>query len=680
MNVLLDKRAWLFSSKAYLAAVAALFIGLWGNLPRPYWAMSTVYIVIQPMLGGTRSRGLYRIVGTLIGAAGTVMLLPPLSQAPVLLSLALSLWLAGCLCISLLNRGPSAYVFLLASYTTAFIGFPAVTQPEGIFEVAVARSEEIIVGALCAVLVAALVFPSSMKAIITGRIGAWMDDAVAWCALVLRRDGHRDARRGRLAADLGQFEQLIVMASRDSTRHPQVHAQMRELRARMFELIPTLAGITDRLDTLHDHQALSAGITALIEDISAWQQQAEPTPGALDALRARTAALRPALTRDIDTLVGNSLLLRLDELLTLWDHCRRLQHDIATGHQPRRPVFGPAREPGFDTGIEQRYIDLPMVLFGALSAGATVFAYCLLWIWTGWPAGGLGAMMAAVGTAFFAGMDDPVPNIMKFLSGTVVACLIAGIYIFGVFPAVKDFSALVLVLAPVFLLLGLLVYRPATMLMGLIMLANMSTLLGLQSSYQADFQSYLNTAISMLLGLVFAVVMTRLFRSVGAEWSARRLVRAGWSLLADAAAGHGQQDRARFTGRMLDLLGLATPRLAATAEGSDLATVDLLEETRIGLNILQLRRARRELPEPSASNVDALLARITAHYRAQVEAGHRIAAPATLRDALDTSLSRLGGLPAGATRDAALLGLIGLRHGLFDRSTPQNQPLALASA
>ncbi|SEM21488.1 Uncharacterized membrane protein YccC [Pseudoxanthomonas sp. GM95] len=680
MNVLLDKRAWLFSSKAYLAAVAALFIGLWGNLPRPYWAMSTVYIVIQPMLGGTRSRGIYRIVGTVIGAAGVVAILPPLSQAPVLLSLALSLWLAACLCLSLLNRGPSAYVFLLASYTTAFIGFPAVTQPEGIFDVAIARSEEIIVGALCAVLVAALVFPSSMKSVITGRIGAWMDDAVSWCALVLRRDGHRDVRRGRLAADLGQFEQLIVMASRDSTRHPQVHAQMRELRARMFELIPTLAGISDRLDTLHGHHALSEALTTLMDDINAWLREPTPSPDTLASLRARIAALRPALTPDIIALVGNSLLVRLDELLTLWDDCRRLQHDIATGHEPRQPVFGPAPAPRFDTGIEQRHVDVPMILFGALSAGATVFVYCLLWIWTGWPAGGLGAMMAAVGTAFFAGMDDPVPNILKFLSGTVAACVLAGIYIFGIFPAVKDFGALVLVLAPLFLPLGLLVYRPATMLVGLIMLANMSTLLGLQSSYHADFQTYINTAVSMLLGLVFAIVMTRLFRSVGAEWSARRLVRSGWSLLADAAAGHGQQDRARFTGRMLDLLGLATPRLAATAEGSDLATVDLLEETRIGLNILQLRRARRELPEPSASNVDALLARIAAHYRAQADAGHLIDAPESLRDALDASLSRLGGLPAGATRDAALLGLVGLRHGLFHRGTPENQVLAVAAS
>ncbi|MEG1456446.1 MAG: alpha/beta fold hydrolase, partial [Comamonas sp.] len=45
--------------------------------------------------------------------------------------------------------------------------------------------------------------------------------------------------------------------------------------------------------------------------------------------------------------------------------------------------------------------------------------------------------------------------------------------------------------------------------------------------------------------------------------------------------------------------GLLAPRLAATPEGSDIASVDMLTEARIGLNILQLRRARHGLPPTS---------------------------------------------------------------------------------
>lgn len=678
MNILLDKRAWLFSAKAYMAAMAALFIGLWANLPRPYWAMATVYIVFQPMLGGTRSRGIYRIIGTLIGAVAVVAILPPLSQTPILLSLALSLWLSGCLCLSLLNRGPAAYVFLLASYTTALIGFPSVGEPEGIFMVAVARSEEIIVGSLCAVLVATLVFPTSMKALIIGRIRVWMDDAMAWCTLVLRRDGHRDARRGRLAADLGQFEQLIVMASRDSRRYPLIHAQMRELRARMLALIPTLAGITDRMQTLHVHHVLSTDIIALTEDINRWLRETEPSLAATEALRTRITALRPALTNDMDSLVGNSLLVRLDELITLWDACRRLQHDIASDQQPQQPRFGTRAKPTFDTGIEERHVDPIMLLFSAFSAGATVFAYCVVWITIGWQAGGMGAMMAAIGTAFFAGLDDPVPSLMRFFGVMLVVTTVAGIYLFGILPAVNDFGALALVLSVAFIPLGLLVYNPTTMLIGLLTLSQLATLLSLQGSYKTDFQTFINSSCSTLLGLLFAVLVTRLFRSVGADWTARRLVRQGWQLLADAAAGHGVQDRARFTGRMLDLLGLVTPRLAAAPDDSELATVDMLDEVRIGLNILQLRTARRELPAINAAGVDRLLEQISAHYRLQAERGTPQFASPTLVSDLDASLARLQALPAGPSRDETLLGLIGLRHFFAAKLAPDQRELAAA--
>lgn len=49
-------REWLFSAKTFAAAMIALYIGLALELPRPYWAMATVYIVSNPFVGATRSR------------------------------------------------------------------------------------------------------------------------------------------------------------------------------------------------------------------------------------------------------------------------------------------------------------------------------------------------------------------------------------------------------------------------------------------------------------------------------------------------------------------------------------------------------------------------------------------------------------------------------------------------
>ncbi len=50
-------RDWLFSGKAFLASMLALYIALAFDLPRPYWAMAAVYVVANPLAGATSSKG-----------------------------------------------------------------------------------------------------------------------------------------------------------------------------------------------------------------------------------------------------------------------------------------------------------------------------------------------------------------------------------------------------------------------------------------------------------------------------------------------------------------------------------------------------------------------------------------------------------------------------------------------
>ncbi len=661
-----DRQAWLFSLKAFAAAIAALYVGLAGNLSRPYWAMATVYIVMQPMLGPTRAKGVYRILGTLLAGAATLVMLPHLVETPLLLSAAMSLWLSGCLFLALLNRGPRGYAFLLAGYTAAFVGFPAVTAPDTIFDTVIARSEEIILGTLMAVLFASLVFPASVRPMLNARIGGWMTDAAHWCRQVLQR-GSAHVPRNRLAADLVQFESLIEFIRHDDPRHAGAAPVLEKLRERMLLLLPVLSSIADRLAALNagGHRVPEA-LPVLLEDISQWLEDVdEPSASRYAALRQRIAALKPEMDRDLDHLLLAGLLLRLEELVDLWQDCRAAQQSLQHGTLPRE-----SHRPGAMRRAKVRHIDYGMVSFSALSVGVALMAYCVLWILLGWEGGGNGAMMAAVTGAFFAAQDDPAPNMLAFLLWAVVASVLAGIYLFGIFPAIHDFGMLVLVLAPAFLLLGVMMHRPKTAMIGLMLTVNLTALMALQNVYSADMQKFVNNAVAMVIGIGFAVVMTRLFRSVGAEWSARRLVRQGWRTLAEAAKGHGPQDRQTFAAQMLDLLGLLAPRLAATPKGSDLASVDMLGEIRVGLNILQLRRARHGLPDASVEALNAILEEVAAHYRRQAAQRRPLPGPPQLREQLDRSLSRVGTLASGKPRDEALVGLIGLRYSLFPEQAP----------
>ncbi|WP_459567130.1 FUSC family protein, partial [Enterobacter hormaechei] len=79
------------------------------------------------------SRSLYRLVGTVAGASATVVIVPIFANMPILCSVVLTGWITFCLWLSLLERTPRAYAFVLAGYTASLIGFPAVSDPGGIF-------------------------------------------------------------------------------------------------------------------------------------------------------------------------------------------------------------------------------------------------------------------------------------------------------------------------------------------------------------------------------------------------------------------------------------------------------------------------------------------------------------------------------------------------------------------
>ena len=182
----IDRSALLFSVNCFTASVMALGIGFWLDLSRPYWSVLTVYIVSQPLAGAVRSKAIFRVIGTLLGAAFAVFTVPVLVNSPPLLSLALASWLGICLFISLLDRTPRAYVVMLAGYTAALIAFPTVNNPAQIFDVAVSRVEEIVLGILCATITHSLFFPRPVGFVLRQRLRSWLVDGDGWALDLLR--------------------------------------------------------------------------------------------------------------------------------------------------------------------------------------------------------------------------------------------------------------------------------------------------------------------------------------------------------------------------------------------------------------------------------------------------------------------------------------------------------------
>ena len=665
----------LFSAKSFASAMLALYLAQWIGLPRPFWALLTAYVVSQPLAGTVRSKALYRFCGTLAGSTATVLMVPALSNAPELLAGALALWVAACLYVSLLDRTPRAYIFMLAGYTAALIGFPSVETPQLIFDTAVARTEEILLGVSCATLIHSLVLPTGLTPSLIGLLDRTLGDARHWIDDLLRIDGQAFAHevdRRRLATDITQLRLLSTHVPFDTTHLAWTAGALRSMQDRVAALTPIFAAVEDRLQALQEAEgALAPDVRVVLGQTARWiEGSADDTSSLKQSLRSLGEAKHfSAWSRALRLALAT----RLEQLIDGWQACVQLRADIDLG---LAGAAMPARSS--PSSAQPLHLDRGMALLSAFAAFVAIVAACVFWMLTAWPMGSAAAMMAAVFCSFFASQDDPVPMIHGFLKFTLWSMPISAIYVLVLMPLVTDMASLALVCAPVFLVLGLFVARASTASAAMAMVFGVAGVLSAHDTGSSDFVSFLNSMTGQALGIVIAARTTRLVRSVGADWMARRIQRTTQRELAELAARRGDATRADdegFAARLLDRIGLIAPRVA---DADSSATRDALRDLRLGADIAALQDSLAELPLSTAHKIRALLAELAGALRARVAmpmpadnspllAKLDAGLTATLDASDEAAEKHLEGRSASRLATAAL---VGLRRNLFNVAPP----------
>ncbi len=660
-------REWSFSFKTFAASMLALWIALRIGLDRPYWAMASAYIVAQPLAGAMRSKAIYRFIGTIIGGIATLALVPNLVDAPVLLVAALSLWVGVCIYFAVLDRTPRSYVFLLAGYGAALMGFPSVDAPDAIWGVVLARAEEITLGIACTTVIGGLVFPVPLGPALLARIDNWIRDAATWglSALAGRAEDPETADpRRRVAADAVEIGQLASQLSYDTSHLQEATLPITLLQQRIILLLPALTGAAQRIAALRQAAGLPRRLESLLQRIARWVAAGRAADIAeADRLHAEIDALEPPVEAGMGwtAIMQSALLVRLGEVVDLAHDVMALRRQIAAGER-NLPALAVPR-----AGTEgwRQHHDHLMALHSAAAAVLATGLVCAFWIAAAWPEGAGAAALVAIACSFFAAQDDPAVNIIAFLYAAVIAILLDAVYLFAILPMVHDFGMLVVALAPTYLLLGVLAAMPATARAAGPIAFIAATQLALSSSYSADFAAYASGSIAAILGLATAAVVTRIVRSVGADWTARRLLRANHIAIARAAEMHQPMGRLVFAGRLLDRLSLIVPRLASAARGADDAAFATLTDLRVGINVVDMQRDAAELAGEVRTALDQVLEAVANHYR------HRAPEPPlpSLLEAIDRAILAVTGVPAALARPL-LKQLAGMRLILFPAAPP----------
>jgi uncharacterized membrane protein YccC len=647
---------------ANMAAVyAALWIAFRLDLSRPYWAVFTVFIVAKPISGAVRAKGVYRLAGTFVGAAMSVFLVPPLVQSPLLLSLAVSLWIGLCLFCALLDRTPRTYAFLLAGYSVAIVGLGTVNTPTAIFDVAVSRLEEISIGIVCAVLAHSVFFPRNFGDILRCKAEA---------ALAQSAQAASDALGSPPKAP--STRQIAAIASAVTELHT-LYAQIGYETSNVRRVPNVMAGLLDRISVILPRASLMA--RALMR-----RQTMGPVSDSLRATLDETASLLTAFAdgkkTDADEAIADleALSEMLDEEeqgestaleLLVVHHATGVLRSVQEGWVLAAALTDAEAAQGIAALLPANtnrplYRDKALALLSATAAAGATLAACGLWIWNAWPEGFVAAQFAAICCSLFATFDKPSKVVGMAVVAIIIALPVAAVYEFAILPQMDGFASLALALSPMLLFFSLL--QTNERLEGPALLLSVAFFGGLavQETFVSDFAAFVNSNLAEICGPLIAIAMLLVFRTIDPQWNARRIIRSAWYSIGRLARAAPKNPRA-WVLQMFDRMGLAASRLDLTAAGA--AERDLLRDFRVGLSIITLQELKDQLASTVRAKVEDTVLSLCEFYEDAelVSANHP---SPVLASKLDVLASALSGLPQSEDRLEGLVAVNGLRLDL----------------
>lgn len=622
-----EAHAWLFVGKSVLAIYLGAWLAMWLQLEQPSTTMITVAIVMHPHSGMVLAKSFYRTIGTLVGSLVGLALMSAFPQQRELFLLSLSLWVALCAGGALRYRNFMAYGFVLAGYTAAIVALPAIANPYGVFDSAVMRVSEVLLGIGVSALVSELVLPERLRPILRREARAHFAKFLAFLRGSTAGRIPRQAMQDAQLASVRAAVQLEDLRSSVIFEDPEVRLRSRRMRLlnqRYMAAATSFQSLHHLINRLQrgGRDAAATALIALYRPLAAaltppaghaGDDDLHALPPQLDAcvraLPGRAAALRQELSdaaacREFDT--GAALLARLvDELAAFV----ATEHALRTG----KPVKGGVEKVHFS-----RSSDLAGVGVAVLRTFLTMATLSVFWLASGWTFGANAMLLAAIFSGLMAASPNPVGSVLHTLVGYAAGMLGAAITVFALMPGGEGYTMLVASTLPLLLIGPYLATRDTLPGVGAGYTLGFVYILALKNPMVYAPEHFFNDAIAQLAGLGLSGAAFMLLPGLaGTGWQRRRQLRRLRALVWQAATEPLDGLLWRFESRSRDLLlqAVANTRPRSAESRTLLAWSLAVQET--GRALLELRQdvAGGELPAIARDVCEAAVRAVAALYR-----------------------------------------------------------------
>ncbi|MFT8808780.1 FUSC family protein [Gluconobacter sp.] len=422
-----------FTARVFLAIGIALFLAFMIQLESPMSTVTTVLIVANPTVGALVSKSVWRMTGTVIGAALSTAVMAMFVQSAVLYFMVLSAFVGLACMTATCLRYFRAYAAVLAGYTIIIVAVPAFTHPENIFMSAMMRVSDVALGIVVTAAVFMVTSPRRRQGTVDALSSAFRETlrhALVFHEGLMNRSGTQENLtaeplavegafrtlpqtlydgRQRLLGQLGRLGPAIEYAATDN---PDIHAGVRGYRLAVSRMTGLVASYHPYWRNLGAANPLSAPVHREIRDTlnqllalteaPGWIDRPESVLGCLDHALERLEFLErdatsPAVQASVDNV--RDILLQLRETV----------RDLSS---PKGPHVRVRVLP---------YLEWMSAIYNGLRGMLIAFLACMIWYITYFPTGPMMIMYVVAASSLLSTAPSAARASLPMAIGTALS-------------------------------------------------------------------------------------------------------------------------------------------------------------------------------------------------------------------------------------------------------------------
>lgn len=602
----IDAPVLIYMVKVIIAALLALWISMKLNLPDPRTAIFTVFIVMQPQSGLVFSKSYYRVLGTIAGVGMSLVIMGMFSQDPVWFIAFFALWIGLTTAAGFKYRNFQFYGFVLAGYTLCIVSLPVIETPLEVFDIAVSRFSEVVVGIMSATLISDIIFPRRLLDSLIASEQERFHNVLSTLAdsrSVFAPFDENNPSVSRFSSGVVGLNAVRINSSFESGSDQKERQHYSHLNHEYMNLSTTYHSLKSIVAPIEKTELMDALEYLYAPIVTALEIRPEGAVNPEDLNRMigelgkakqevqnRFEAERIRYGENDLYISAAYLIIRL--LNELHNHCATylslLKHRLSGAASKEL-----SRYVRFST-----HTDNVLVALAALRGSGVLLLTMMFWIWTAWPYATLTITMAVVIGLLLGTLPSPIDGVKDFFKGSVLALVFAAVYDFYLIPAyTSDLLTLGILLAPTLGFVGWMTTRPKLPIFSFGFVFMFMSQCALDPYYKIDPTKFLESSLAALTGVIFGGMAYLLVNFWSCALTQQRVSKILRRQIVSACDGALSVERSALESTGRDLVQQFSTQGRLNMRSSRLVFEWLLATLEIGRAILTIRRSLKRLQE-----------------------------------------------------------------------------------